>query len=551
MSSRPSVLVCTPLREEALALLRERADVDVLPDLSHAELAAHLPAYHVVVVGGETTLSADLIEAGHNLRAIACTESRLERIDVSAARDFGIEVLSAVAGTTVAVAEQTLMLLLQLANGPLAGKTLGVVGFGRIGQQVARRARAFNMRVLVNQPRLTPQLVLESNVEACDLPRLLRESDFVTLHVPYRAGKPPILDAAAIGRLHAGAIVLNLGHRDLIDQTALLAALRDGRLAAAAGLAEETPTGELPPNYFAVQRLGSNQHDHAHLALARRLLTILRTRRPSESLSLDIVPIELVMPHEAFDQKRVDRLKASLDEEGVLVNPPLVTPWAGKYVILDGATRFNALKQAGYPHIAVQLVAPTDDFTLHTWYHAISNERPITELWPLLAALPNIVLEAAAADDWHDLLSEADVLCYFIDRDERVMVARVVNLDDRLRAMNALVACYTEWGSVERTLLTDIGRLLGQFPQLAAVAIFPQFAPEDVFNVARHGQLLPAGLTRFVIPGRVLHLNVRLSLLKSPDPLPTKRAWLNTYLADKLARSRIRYYQEPVILIDA
>jgi L-serine kinase (ATP) / ParB family transcriptional regulator, heme-responsive regulator len=116
--------------------------------------------------------------------------------------------------------------------------------------------------------------------------------------------------------------------------------------------------------------------------------------------------------------------------------------------------------------------------------------------------------------------------------------------------MNELVASYTRWGSVERTLLTDLGRLLGQFPQMTAVAVFPQFKPETVFDVASRGELVPAGLTRFVIPGRILRLNADLARLKQDEPLAAKRAWLNQYLEEKLARSRLRYYQEPVVLLD-
>lgn len=116
--------------------------------------------------------------------------------------------------------------------------------------------------------------------------------------------------------------------------------------------------------------------------------------------------------------------------------------------------------------------------------------------------------------------------------------------------MNELVASYTRWGNVERTLLTDLPRLLVQFPQMTAVAVFPQFKPEMIFDVASRGELVPAGLTRFVIPGRILRLNADLSRLKQEEPLPAKRAWFNQFLEEKLAHSRLRYYEEPVILLD-
>ena len=82
---------------------------------------------------------------------------------------------------------------------------------------------------------------------------------------------------------------------------------------------------------------------------------------------------------------------------------------------------------------------------------------------------------------------------------------------------------YTDWGNVERTLLTDLPRLLEQFPQLTAVAVFPQYAPETVFDVASKGGFVPAGLTRFVIPGRILRLNMKLDRIKENGSLAAKR----------------------------
>jgi hypothetical protein len=113
-----------------------------------------------------------------------------------------------------------------------------------------------------------------------------------------------------------------------------------------------------------------------------------------------------------------------------------------------------------------------------------------------------------------------------------------------------MVALYSRWGDVERTLTTDLPRLLAQYPHLRTVAVFPQFEPEDVFNAATGGQLLPAGLTRFVIPGRILRLNADLQRLKLEEPLAAKRAWFNSFLTEKIARSRLRFYEEPVILLD-
>lgn len=542
------VLVCDRLDEVSLAILREVAEVDVQIGLDDAALMAIVGEYHGIIVGAETALSADVIMEAVKLRVIGCMDDHLDRIDVTAAKDYGIEVKTATSADAVAIAEKTILLLLSMAQGTLAGKTLGLVGFGRIAQQVAQRAQAFNMNVIVNQPRLTPYLALD-DIASVDLHDLLQQADFISLHLPNRPDRPALIGAEILAQLKPTASLINLAHPHLVDDKALLSALKANQLSAAATITFDDAPVQSHQMWQLVQLSAAiTPPSEAIATLVRQVVDVLRIKRPSDTLSLAIVSSDLVMPHEAFDQKRVDKLKGSLDEAGALRNPPLVTEWAGKYVILDGATRFNALKQLDYPHISVQLVPPDGEFDLHTWYHAISHTDSINAILAELEQIAGLKLTRVESDTWQSAFEDPLTICYFIDRNNTRTLVQVEDEADKLRLMNVVVNCYTAWGDVERTLLTDIGRLIGQFPNMTAVAIFPQFKPTDVFNVARHGQLLPAGLTRFVIPGRVLHLDVPLEKLKSAEPLPIKRAWLNDYLADKLARSRIRYYQEPVIL---
>jgi hypothetical protein len=297
--------------------------------------------------------------------------------------------------------------------------------------------------------------------------------------------------------------------------------------------------------------IGNRQRDAA-VAVARQVADALRANQAKETLSLELVPIEQVMPHEQIDDKRVTRLMARLEEDGRLVNPPVTTYWDGRYIVLDGATRFTAFERLGYPHLIVQVVQPDQEgFALHTWYHAISNEQAtFADLLARLQAINGLVLTSLPTSEIQSTFKQESTLCYFLDRQGNATLAQAADGSNRLEVMNALVVAYTEWGTVERTLLTDLPRLLGQFPYMTAVAIFPQFKPETVFDVASRGELLPAGLTRFVIPGRILRLNADLARLKKDEPLAAKRAWFNQFLEEKLARSRLRYYQEPVILLD-
>ncbi|MCB9445662.1 MAG: pyridoxal-phosphate dependent enzyme [Ardenticatenaceae bacterium] len=567
VSGRPRVLVCQEMDDAGLAILRQTADVTVQPKLSQDEFISQIGDYQALIVGPQQQITDQMIEYGFHLRAIGNLSSRLDNIDVSTARDVGIEVCNAPGGGAVAIAEHTMTRLLLLANqfgdGRLAGKTLGLIGFGHVGQQVAKRARAFDMRIIVNQPRLTPELALSAGAEATDLADLLPQADFVSLHVPFKEETDAIIGPINLGKMKSTACLVNTGHTDLVNESALLDALENGRIAGAAlsslppEAREDTavahkirqhPKVIVSPHVSVI--LGYQKKDIA-VTVAKQIVEILQSKQASETLALELVPIEQVLPHEQIDDKRVARLMSRLEEDGRLVNPPVTTFWKGHYIVLDGATRSTAFKRLGYQYLIVQVAhSEREGFELHTWYHAISSQQPFSDLHEHLQSIDGLILRPLPENQIRTVFRQQDALCYFLDRNGKATLAQAAPGADRLAVMNALVSRYTNWGSVERTLLTDLPRLLGQFPQMTAVAIFPQFEPQTVFEVASRGELLPAGLTRFVIPGRILRLNADLERLKKEEPLPAKRAWFNDFLEEKLARSRMRYYQEPVILLD-
>jgi phosphoglycerate dehydrogenase-like enzyme len=568
MNRQQRILVCDALDDDALQLLAAVAAVDVRAGLSGPEIQRVIGGYQGLIVGPQATITQDVIEEGLNLRVIGSLSPRLDNVDVTAARTMGLEVRNIPSSNAVAIAEHTLAFMLRLAMQAetgfgLAGKTLGIVGFGSIGREVARRALAFDMQVIVNQPRLTPELALDAGVALADFHDLLQRSDFVSLHVPFTPETEAIIGAAELAQMGNHAFLVNTGHTDLVDDAALLRALEKGQIAGAAlsqlpaGVAASEPSQLVRqhPRVLVgphVTRIIVSRRRDDVLAVVRQVVELLRVKRPSETLSLEVVPVEQVSPHEQIDDKRVSRLVERLEQETWLINPPIVTYWNDRYIILDGATRFTALQRIGCPHVIVQVVdAHRDDFQLHTWYHVISSERPASELFSELAKIRGLSLASPIhVDEAQTALNEGKGLCYFLDCDGQATLAAPTGAVDRLEVMNEIVARYTAWGNVERTLLTEIERLRGQFPQMAAVAIFPQFVPEQVFETASHGRLLPAGLTRFVIPGRILRLNADLERLRADEPLAAKRAWFNDFLAQKLARSRLRYYQEPVILLD-
>ena len=155
--------------------------MDFLPDADEETLIGRIGDYQALIVGPQQRVNGHVIKYGYNLKAIGTLGGRLSNVDVSAARALGIEVCYAPDRRAVTIAEHTVARLLalaeKLADGRLSGKTLGLIGFGLVGRLVAQRAAAFDMRILTNQPRLTPELALAPGVEATDLPDLLRQSD--------------------------------------------------------------------------------------------------------------------------------------------------------------------------------------------------------------------------------------------------------------------------------------------------------------------------------------------------------------------------------------
>ncbi len=253
MSERYRVLVREPIAEAGIALLRERFDVDVDTE---SDLAEIVDRYDAIVVRSATKLTAELIERGERLKAIGRAGVGVDNVDVAAATRRGIVVANAPESTVVSAAEQTIGLLVALARNipqahaalkqgrwersrwggvELAGKTLGVLGFGRIGQQVARRAMGLGMRVVAYDPFVGEDRFREAGVERVQrMEDALAAGEFVTLHLPLTDETRGIIGREAIAAMKDGARLVNAARGALVDEEALAEALRSGKLAGAA-----------------------------------------------------------------------------------------------------------------------------------------------------------------------------------------------------------------------------------------------------------------------------------------------------------------------------
>jgi D-3-phosphoglycerate dehydrogenase / 2-oxoglutarate reductase len=250
------VLVKEKIGDSGVELLREHFDVDLGVDWSEEELAERIGAYHAILIRSATKLTAELIERATNLRAIGRAGVGVDNVDVPAATKRGIVVANAPQSNVVTAAEHTMALLLALARNipqayvsltsgkwerskfsgvELYEKTLGILGFGRIGQLVAARARGFGMRVLAFDPFVSAERYRELGVEKAESSDdLYAQADFITVHLPKTPDTQNWLNAEAFAKMRDGVRILNVARGGLIDDAALKDALDSGKVGGAA-----------------------------------------------------------------------------------------------------------------------------------------------------------------------------------------------------------------------------------------------------------------------------------------------------------------------------
>lgn len=303
------ILVSDGLSEDGLALLRGAGDVTLNPKITPAELLAALPDYHALIVRSRTKVTAPVIEAGKNLVVIGRAGVGVDNIDVAAAIGRGITVVNSPLAATIAVAELTLGLMLALTRaisaadasmkqgkweksafmgGELFGKTLGLIGLGRIGAEVAHRARAFGMPVLAYDPYLSPEQIRDRHAEAISLDGLLSRADYVSLHLPFSEKTRHLIGADQFSLMKKGARLICAARGGVIDEEALRAALDSSRLAGAAldvFAAEPPPPGSiaLHPKVIATPHVGAQTAEaqtKAGVAIAEEVIAVLQGKAP-------------------------------------------------------------------------------------------------------------------------------------------------------------------------------------------------------------------------------------------------------------------------------
>jgi len=249
------VLIAEPISDEGIDILRSYAQVDIKLKLEPEEIISIIGDYEALVVRSQTRVSAKMIQAGEKLQVIARAGVSVDNIDVETATRHGIVVVHAPTGNTISAAEHTIALMLALARHipqasatlksgvwrrtdfmgiEVRNKTLGIIGLGNVGSEVARRARGLEMKLIAHDPFISVDHAHNLQVELVSLEQLLQESDFITLHLPLTKSTKRLIGAKELSLVKPTARIINTARGDIIDEQALARAIKEKRVAGAA-----------------------------------------------------------------------------------------------------------------------------------------------------------------------------------------------------------------------------------------------------------------------------------------------------------------------------
>ncbi|MGZ8701663.1 MAG: phosphoglycerate dehydrogenase [Gaiellaceae bacterium] len=313
------ILVREEIAEAGIRLLRERGfEVDVDAD---SDLAETIGRYDAIIVRSATKVTADLIARADNLKVIGRAGVGIDNVDVEAATRRGIVVANAPESTVISAAEHTIGLLVALTRNipqahaalkqgrwerktyggvELADKTLGVLGFGRIGQQVARRAAGLGMRVVAYDPFVSPDRFRELGVERVEsAENVYAASDFLTLHLPLTDETRKSIDAGAFAKMRGGVRIVNAARGELVDEDDLLEALKSGKVGGAAldVFSTEPYSGPLLEldNVVATPHLAASTEeaqDRAGLIIAEQVAAALEGGLVTNAVNIPVIGAE-------------------------------------------------------------------------------------------------------------------------------------------------------------------------------------------------------------------------------------------------------------------
>lgn len=326
----PKVLVSDPIAPEGIEILKKVADVDVKTGLSKEELAAIIGDYDALAVRSETKVTGDILAQAKKLKIIGRAGVGVDNIDVETATKRGILVVNSPEGNTLAAAELTVAMLLALARSiPQAdqslrggrwdrkkfmgsevyNKTLGVIGLGKIGREVAKRLQAFGMNVLGYDPYLKPEQAEALGIKLADLDTLYKESDYITVHVPKTKETAGMINAEKIALMKPTVRLINVARGGIIDETALADAAKSGRIGGAAVdvFSVEPAASDNPllgvPNIITTPHLGASTEEaqvNVAIDIAEQIVDVLQGKPARAAVNMPSVAPDVLARIEPY-----------------------------------------------------------------------------------------------------------------------------------------------------------------------------------------------------------------------------------------------------------
>jgi D-3-phosphoglycerate dehydrogenase len=420
------VLVADKISPKGVAYLRQQPGFEVIEAYgsSPEKVLELVKDVHAIAVRSETKITAEVFKAAPQLKVVGRAGVGVDNVDVDAATEHGVVVMNTPAGNTIATAELTFTHLLcgarpvpQAAASMKAGqwdrksfsgielfrKTLGIVGLGRIGSEVAKRAQAFGMRVLAFDPYLAPIRAKAMQVEAVTLDELLQQSDYITVHMPLTDDTKYMIDEAAFAKCKKGLRIFNCARGGIIKEAALIAALKSGKVAAAGlDVFEEEPLAKdselrTLPNVVLTPHLGASTaeaQESVGIEIAEQIADVLNggvIRNAVNVPSIDAATMKVLGPYLDLGAKLGTLVQQIAPQQ---VSKLSITYW-GKLVDLDANAVTRSIERGYLRKIAgaevnfVNAPARLERLGIAAQVVKSTNESGYTDL---------IQVEATAAD---------------------------------------------------------------------------------------------------------------------------------------------------------
>ncbi len=330
MNDKISILITDPIEQGCSdILISEGFVVDRKTGLTEEQLCGEIAPYHVLIVRSGTQVTRKIIEQARNLRIIGRAGTGVDNIDLDAATRRGIIVMNTPGGNTISTAEHAISLLLSLARkippawqslregkwdkksfkgSEVYGKTLGIIGLGKIGKEVGIRLQAFGMTVIAYDPLVSADVLAKYNFESVSIDELLRRSDYITVHTPLNDETRGILGEAAFRKCKKGVRVVNCARGGIIDENALLKALDEGIVAGAAlDVFESEPPGDHPlvmhPLVVATPHLGASTveaQEKVAVQIAHQIADALHERAMVGAVNISAAMFSIREDHKPF-----------------------------------------------------------------------------------------------------------------------------------------------------------------------------------------------------------------------------------------------------------